>query len=243
MSEGKIKSLDIAVPLFNEEESVENLYVEILPILAALNDQEIEANLLLLNDGSTDKTLKKLNDLFTNVQNAKIINHEENQNLGGFLRTIQNEIKSQFVVFLDSDCTFNPKLILDMVKINIENVDVVNGSPYHPQGVIDGVKPSRLIISKTANNIYRKLVTGNVYTFTSIFKMYRSEKIKNIDIKFNDFVAVAELFIRTIKQGSNVVDFPATLSIRETGESKIRILQSIVNHIKLMILLLTKKIS
>ena len=40
-------------------------------------------------------------------------------------------------------------------------------------------------------------------------KMYRSEKIKNIDIKFNDFVAV-KLFIRTIKQGSNVVDFPAT---------------------------------
>ena len=39
------------------------------------------------------------------------------------------------------------------------------------------------------------------------FKMYRSEKIKNIDIKFNDFVAVAELFIRTIKQGSNVVEF------------------------------------
>ena len=28
MSEGKIKSLDIAVPLFNEEESVENLYVK-----------------------------------------------------------------------------------------------------------------------------------------------------------------------------------------------------------------------
>ena len=242
MSEGKIKSLDIAVPLFNEEESVENLYVEILPILAALNDQEIEANLLLLNDGSTDKTLEKLNDLFTNVQNAKIINHEENQNLGGFLRTIQNEIKSQFVVFLDSDCTFNPKLILDMVKINIENVDVVNGSPYHPQGVIDGVKPSRLIISKTANNIYRKLVTGNVYTFTSIFKMYRSEKIKNIDIKFNDFVAVTELFIKTIKQGSKVIEFPTTLSIRQTGESKIRILQSIVNHIKLMTLLLTKKI-
>ena len=39
-----------------------------------------------------------------------------------------------------------------MVKIGIENVDVVNGSPYHPKGVIDGVKQSRLIISKTANN-------------------------------------------------------------------------------------------
>ena len=242
MSRVKIKSLDIAVPLFNEEESVENLYIEFLPILKALNDQKIETKLLLFNDGSSDKTLEKLNYFFTNVQNAKIINQDENQNLGGFLRTIQNEIESQFVVFLDSDCTFNPKLILDMIKMNIEDVDVINGSPYHPQGVIDGVKPSRLIISKTANYIYRILITKNVYTFTSIFKMYRSEKIKNIDIKFNDFVAVTELFIKTIKQGSKVIEFPTTLSIRQTGESKIRILQSIVNHIKLMTLLLTKKI-
>ena len=242
MSRVKIKSLDIAVPLFNEEESVENLYIEFLPILKALNDQKIETKLLLFNDGSSDKTLEKLNYFFTNVQNAKIINQDENQNLGGFLRTIQNEIESQFVVFLDSDCTFNPKLILDMIKMNIEDVDVINGSPYHPQGVIDGVKPSRLIISKTANYIYRILITKNVYTFTSIFKMYRSEKIKNIDIKFNDFVAVTELFIKTIKQGSKVIEFPTTLSIRQTGESKIRILQSIVNHIKLMTLLLIKKI-
>lgn len=242
MSRVKIKSLDIAVPLFNEEESVENLYIEFLPILKALNDQKIETKLLLFNDGSSDKTLEKLNYFFTNVQNAKIINQDENQNLGGFLRTIQNEIESQFVVFLDSDCTFNPKLILDMIKMNIEDVDVINGSPYHPQGVIDGVKPSRLIISKTANYIYRILITKNVYTFTSIFKMYRSEKIKNIDIKFSDFVAVTELFIKTIKQGSKVIEFPTTLSIRQTGESKIRILQSIVNHIKLMTLLLTKKI-
>ena len=73
--------------------------------------------------------------------------------------------------------------------------------------------------------------------------MYRSEKIKNIEIHFNDFVAVAELFIKSIILGSKVLEFPATLSIRQTGESKIRILQSIINHLKLMILLLTKKIS
>ena len=238
-----LNNLDVAVPLFNEEESVENLYNEILPILKALKDREIESKLLLVNDGSSDKTLEKLEEFFANVPNAKIINHRKNENLGGFLRTVQKEMKSEFVVFLDSDCTFDPKLILDMVDIRLDGVDVINGSPYHPKGVIDGVKPSRLIISKTANNLYRKLVTKNVFTYTSIFKMYRTSKIENIDIQFDDFVAVAELFIKTIKQGSTIVEFPATLSIRETGESKIRILQSTVNHIKLMISLLTKKIS
>lgn len=243
MNNNYMNSLDIAIPLFNEEDSIENLSIEIIPILESLKDKKIDSRLILVNDGSADKTEEKLKEFFNGVSGTKIINHEKNENLGGFLRTIQKEMSSDFVVFLDSDCTFSPNLILEMIKTNLEEVDIVNGSPYHPKGKIDGVKQSRLIISKTANYLYRNLVSKEVYTFTSIFKMYRSEKIKNIEIHFNDFVAVAELFIKSIILGSKVLEFPATLSIRQTGESKIRILQSIINHLKLMILLLTKKIS
>lgn len=243
MNNSYMNSLDIAIPLFNEEDSIENLSIEIIPILESLKDKKIDSRLILVNDGSADKTEEKLKEFFNGVSGTKIINHEKNENLGGFLRTIQKEMSSDFVVFLDSDCTFSPNLILEMIKTNLEEVDIVNGSPYHPKGKIDGVKQSRLIISKTANYLYRNLVSKEVYTFTSIFKMYRSEKIKNIEIHFNDFVAVTELFIKSIISGSKVLEFPATLSIRQTGESKIRILQSIINHLKLMILLLTKKIS
>ena len=243
MNNDYMNSLDIAIPLFNEEDSIENLSIEIIPILESLKDKKIDSRLILVNDGSADKTEEKLKEFFNGVSGTKIINHEKNENLGGFLRTIQKEMSSDFVVFLDSDCTFSPNLILEMIKTNLEEVDIVNGSPYHPKGKIDGVKQSRLIISKTANYLYRNLVSKEVYTFTSIFKMYRSEKIKNIEIHFNDFVAVTELFIKSIILGSKVLEFPATLSIRQTGESKIRILQSIINHLKLMILLLTKKIS
>ena len=193
MNNSYMNSLDIAIPLFNEEDSIENLSIEIIPILESLKDKKIDSRLILVNDGSADKTEEKLKEFFNGVSGTKIINHEKNENLGGFLRTIQKEMSSDFVVFLDSDCTFSPNLILEMIKTNLEEVDIVNGSPYHPKGKIDGVKQSRLIISKTANYLYRNLVSKEVYTFTSIFKMYRSEKIKNIEIHFNDFVAVTEL--------------------------------------------------
>ena len=55
-----LNNLDVAVPLFNEEESVENLYNEILPILKALKDREIESKLLLVNDGSSGKIRRVL---------------------------------------------------------------------------------------------------------------------------------------------------------------------------------------
>ena len=159
MNNNYMNSLDIAIPLFNEEDSIENLSIEIIPILESLKDKKIDSRLILVNDGSDDKTEEKLKEFFNGVSGTKIINHEKNKNLGGFLRTIQKEMSSDFVVFLDSDCTFSPNLIIEMIKTNLEEVDIVNGSPYHPKGKIDGVKQSRLIISKTANYLYRNLVS------------------------------------------------------------------------------------
>ena len=57
------------------------------------------------------------------------------------------------------------------------------------------------------------------------------------------FVSVAELFVKSVQAGSSVKEFPCTLSIRQLGESKINIVNSIVNHIKFITQLLTKKIT
>ena len=50
---------------------------------------------------------------------------------------MQKEVKSDYVV-LDSDCTFSPVLIVDMLNNFKEEADIINGSPYHPKGNIMG---------------------------------------------------------------------------------------------------------
>ena len=52
-------------------------------------------------------------------------------------------------------------------------------------------------------------------------------------IELKGFVSVAEIFIKCLLKKAIVVEFPCELSIRDTGESKIRIF-SVVNHLKLM---------
>jgi dolichol-phosphate mannosyltransferase len=229
-----IKSLDIAVPLFNEEDGVKNLYIEIQKVKKTLNNKNIDVKILLVNDGSTDETEEKLKYFFCNISDVLIINHAKNQNLGGFLNTVIGMSKSEFVVFLDSDCTFAPAEIVNMISEIDDITDIVNGSPYHPNGNILGVKPARLLISKTANRIYRLLVRRDLFTYTSIFKMYRNAVIKNINIENSGFVAVTELFVKGLEISRKTVEFPCELSIRTTGESKINILNSLVSHIKFM---------
>lgn len=233
-------SLTIAIPLYNEEEGIKNLHIVLTPIIERLrSDRQI--NTILVNDGSTDNTEKLLFEYFSKISDLKIINHDKNLNLGGFLNTIISNCETDLVVFLDSDCTFDPGYIFDMLEILDEKTDIINGSPYHPDGKIDGVKKSRLAISYLCNFIYRRITKVKSYTFTSIFKMYRTNTIKKIEIYNTGFVSVAELFIRSVQNGSSTKEFPCTLSIRQVGESKIHIVSSVIDHLKFMLKIIVKR--
>ena len=225
-------SLTVAIPLYNESATIPYLKSRLDLMLAKSNRNNLK--ILLVDDGSSDNTFQLLTNHFSSLDNCKIVKHEINLNLNGFLKTVIELCDTEFVVFLDSDCTFDPLYIFDMVELLQPNTDIVNGSPYHPQGTVEGVKKGRLLISNGANLIYKVLVDKNIHTYTSIFKLYRTSKIKNINFNTFGFVSVSELFIKCILNGANVIEYPCTLSIRKYGDSKIRIANSIKNHLQFM---------
>ena len=225
-------SLTVAIPLYNESATIPYLKSRLDLMLEKSNHNDLK--ILFVDDGSSDDTFQLLTNNFSSMDNCKIVKHEINQNLNGFLKTVIELCDTEFVVFLDSDCTFDPLNIFEMVELLQPNTDIVNGSPYHPHGSVEGVKKGRLLISNGANFIYKLLINKDVYTYTSIFKMYRTSKIKNINLNTPGFVSVSELFIKCILNGAKVVEYPCTLSIRKYGDSKIRIVNSIKNHVQFM---------
>ena len=198
-------SLTIAIPLYNESKTIEYLKERLSEAIEKID--VLTLKILLIEDGSTDNTYELLKDNFLDFKNSKIIQHDKNKNLNGFLSTVIENCDTDLVVFLDSDCTFDPTYISEMLNFLDPDVDIVNGSPYHPEGDIEGVKKGRLLISNTANAFYKLLVDKNIYTYTSIFKMYRTSKIRNIILETKGFVAVTELFVKCILNGANVKDF------------------------------------
>ena len=225
-------SLTVAIPLYNESATIPYLKSRLDLMLEKSNHNNLK--ILFVDDGSSDDTFQLLTNHFSSLDNCKIVKHEINQNLNGFLKTVIELCDTEYVVFLDSDCTFDPLNIFEMVELVQPNTDIVNGSPYHPQGTVEGVKKGRLLISNGANFIYKLLINKDIYTYTSIFKMYRTAKIKKINLNTPGFVSVSELFIKCILNGANVVEYPCTLSIRKYGDSKIRIVNSIKNHVQFM---------
>ena len=97
-------SLTIAVPLYNESETIDYMKERLIEAIEKINLPNL--NILFVDDGSTDNTYDLLSEKFSDFKNVEIIKHNKNKNLNGFLITVINNCDTEFVVFLDSDCTF-----------------------------------------------------------------------------------------------------------------------------------------
>lgn len=223
-------SLSLYIPLFNEEEGVEYLKKELSSVLNRIKSLA-NLRIILVNDGSTDKTPILIENFFTG-EDYKIIHHETNKNLGGFLNTALKDCTSEYIGFLDSDCTYHPKIIIEMITKIQDGYDIVNASPYHPNGGVQNVDKVRLFLSRSVNNIYKIISGKNFYTTSSICKIYRTNLVKDIKLTRKNFVSITELFTKSILHTEKIYEFPCVLNVRKYGTSKMNIFDNIKDHIK-----------
>ena len=177
-----MEKLSIVVPCYNEEDGIPQLAEKLPPLIEQLQ-KEYVVELLFIDDGSTDKTQDLLRTFFGGFSYATIIPHEVNKNLGAALRTGFYHATGDYVAALDSDCTYDPFLLVEMLHVLKEkNVDIVTVSPYHPLGTVMNVPRYRLFLSSTVCAIYRFLLRSELHTFTAMVRVYRREVVKTIII-------------------------------------------------------------
>ncbi|MBI2151825.1 glycosyltransferase family 2 protein [Candidatus Woesearchaeota archaeon] len=227
--------LSIIIPCYNEELGIPNLKSHLDQILNNLS-KTYSLELIFVDDGSKDRTLELLKENFCGLKKnkieAKFIKHEVNQNLGAAMRTGFANATGDFVITMDSDCTYDPQTIPEMLKLLGENTDMVVASPYHPLGEVKNVPKYRLLLSGAITLIYRLLTGSKIYTYTALFRAYKQKVIKDVHFNSNDFLATAEMLINALNKGYKVKEFPTILNVRQFGESKIRLARVIKSHFK-----------
>ena len=70
---------------------------------------------------------------------CRIVRHAENLGIGAALRTGFAESRGAELVTLDSDCTYDPARIPELLAPLRGGAEVVTASPYHPDGAVEGV--------------------------------------------------------------------------------------------------------
>lgn len=198
---------------------------------------------LFVDDGSTDGTPAALDYLAGEIDWVRVVHHIKNKGLGASIRTGFQHAEGTVLCTMDSDCTFSPETLPQMVNMLQEGADIVTASPWHPESEQGTVHPVRKVLSQGASAIYRVILGQSIHSFTPMHRAYRREVVKKVQFESNNFSAVAEMLVRAIFQGFRVRELPMRLERRKYGESKINIGASILSHLSLMKLALTVSVS
>lgn len=226
-------SLSVVVPCYNEADGISQLREKLVPVLEKVAARR-EVELILVDDGSTDDTHRLLNEAFGSLPQTKVVRHERNLNLGAAVRTGVKESTGEWIANLDSDCTYDPALLLPMLEEMEHGADLVTVSPYHPRGRVDGVPAYRMFLSKTLTAMYRLILRKKIYTFTALARVYRRSIYYRIASPAFDFTCLAEMMLKALKQNLRVAEVPAVLSVRRFGESKMKTVRVIRAHLRLL---------
>ena len=226
----------IIIPLCNEEASLLHLGTSLRDVKAKLND-DFNVCFVLVDDGSIDNTLKLLPSVIPLGAQYTVVVHQTNKGVGAACRSgFLHAWNADFVCTIDADCTYGPEHLVRMVaEVRGGTADVIVASPYHPEGTIEGVQPWRLTLSKQCSRLYRMASPLKLYTYTSMFRVYRGAVVRDVRFQSDDFISAVEILLSAVAQGYRVSEVPLTLHRRLAGVSKMRVLSTICGHVKLLV--------
>lgn len=204
--------ISVIIPLYNEEESLPELYSWIARVMKA---NGFSYEVIFVNDGSTDNSWKVIEDLSKKAEEVKGIKFRRNYGKSPALYCGFKEAKGDVVITMDADLQDSPDEIPGLYKMITEDgYDLVSG---YKQKRYDPL--SKTIPTKLFNATARK-ISGihNLHDFNCGLKAYRKEVVKNIEVygEMHRYIPYIAKNAGFTKIGEKVVHHQA----RKYGKSK-----------------------
>lgn len=168
--------ISVIVPLFNEAESLPELYAWIQRVM---NENKFTYEVIFVNDGSTDNSWKVIQDLKTKSENVRAIRFRRNYGKSPALFCGFERAEGEVVITMDADLQDSPDEIPELYRMVMEEgYDLVSG---WKQKRYDNTF-TKNIPSKIYNATARKVTGLKLHDMNCGLKAYRKEVIKNIEV-------------------------------------------------------------
>ncbi len=223
--------LSIVVPCYNEEPGLGYL-AKALAALDAGFGRRHRLSFVLVDDGSTDRTWAEMERLFGDDPRFQLERHPHNRGIGAAILTGIMAARDDVVAVMDSDCSYDPARLEEMLPLLEPDVALVTASPYHALGGVEGVPEWRLFLSRGASWLYRSVLRNKLATYTSCFRVCRKAAVTDLALRHEGYIGVVEMLARLDLEGWRIVEHPVVLEARLLGRSKLRIVRVIADHLR-----------
>jgi len=189
----------VIIPIYNEEKHVKEVVFEVL---------KNTCRVLLVNDGSTNGTLKQIKS-FTGYY---LINHERNEGYGkslidGFNFSIKNDF--DFVITMDCDKQHEPAHIVQFFDA-VREYDIVSGSRYLEGASSKGMETpaDRKEINETITRRINEITGYGITDAFCGFKAYKVSGLRKLHLTEHGYGMPLELWIQAYRAGLSVTEIP-----------------------------------
>jgi len=216
-------SLSIIMPALNEEK---NILAAVNNSLEAFKEFCIDGEVVVINDGSTDRTMDIVGEVSEGNDRVRIIKHETPQGIGASFWDGVDNAKGESVCMMPGDNENDPWEIMRYYKL-LEHVDIIIPFVFNKQ--------VRSLFRNSLSLIYRFIINSTFlvyFNYTNGTVLYRKSILEELDYRSGSFFFQTDILIRTVKKGYLFAEVPYSLGERNHGVSKAVSFPSLLQVIK-----------
>lgn len=209
------KKISIIIASYNEEKTI----IEILNRLKNTKKNDYEYEIIVVNDGSTDNSLKLL-EQSSNLYN-KLINLGKNKGKGFAVKEGLNIASGDYIIFQDADLEYDPNDINDFCEMYDKfDADLIIGSRIRYKNYTRSHNFFNMIGNKLITFVFNLI---HNCTFTDIYSCYLSYKknlLNPLELKTSGFEQQAEILGKLMKKTKINFEIPINYCGRDISEGK-----------------------
>lgn len=201
--------MSIFFPCFNEEPNVERVALGALAVARRVSD---DYEIIIVNDGSSDRTGEIADRLARQHPEIRVVHHERNSGYGAALQSGFKNARKELVFYTDGDGQFNIEEITKLLPL-IENYDIVSGYRINRRDPM--IRKVNAFLWGTLVNLLFKFKISDV---DSAFKLYRREIFDQITLESQGALIDTEVLAKARAKGFTITEVGVSHYPRQAGE-------------------------
>jgi glycosyltransferase involved in cell wall biosynthesis len=201
------------VPAYNEASTIED-------VLRRVTELQLETQLVVVDDGSTDETPRIL-EAWRGRDGTQVVRLERNRGKGAAIRAALPHLRGEITVIQDADAEYDPVDVPALIDpIERGAADVVFGSR------LSGGRPQRAYLFwHLVGNRFLSLLTNVLYNTTlhdmeTGYKVFRTDVLRSLDLREDDFAIEPEMTAKACKRKLRIYELPVSYYGRTYAEGK-----------------------
>lgn len=212
------RMLSVVIPAYNEEDGIVEIVERVLAVEPELSKIGVALELLVVDDGSKDRTA----EIVRGYPTVRLLQHNPNRGYGAALKTGFCAAEGDMLGFLDADGTYPPESFPGFCQLIIDGADVVVGSRR------SGEESGMPLVRKVGNFIWANLVTAlsgrKVLDPASGMRVFRRETLSRLYPLPDGLNFTPVMSTRAVHEGLNFVEPPMPYEER-AGRSKLSVVR------------------